>query len=466
MSMPGGVQPAVIPLQTTAATVAAIRPGQQVATVLQGTPGNLTAQVAGVRLALGNLPQFQPGQAVLLEVAATANGFKLQITPREGQGQTSQVAPQPATASPPASPTQAPAPATSSAARQVDAAAVFQRTSTADGAPGQAARVAEQQTAPRAAAALPATVSNATVLRSALDALGVLSRLETARPIVPGHIPLNTDAVRNLLALFVERGTVGEDIALIQSQVRQAAQAGILERPVADQIIRVLSAPVFDDASDLGEVLQRLAASRPEATEARVAQALNTGNIDRMLERVGEEVRTQVERLRQNADLVRFVEQRGQGRSFDAAVDRVIERLSGTQVQNLRGMEQPYHFMELAFPAGAAIQHGQVHFFSDGRGGRRELDAKNATVVLDLKTSRLGDLWISMQVLSGRCACVFRTTNDASAASIETDAPELVKQLETAGYPGASVQVKVWHGDRLRETADLMRRFAGLNVRG
>jgi hypothetical protein len=40
----------------------------------------------------------------------------------------------------------------------------------------------------------------------------------------------------------------------------------------------------------------------------------------------------------------------------------------------------------------------------------------------------------------------------------------LVRALEESGYTSATVHVALWDGNRLRETAHLMRRFAGIDV--
>ena len=143
---------------------------------------------------------------------------------------------------------------------------------------------------------------------------------------------------------------------------------------------------------------------------------------------------------------------------------RVAERLTGGQLQNLRGLEQSYVFLELPFQTGAPLRHGQVHLFSDGHGKRRNIDANNATVALDLSMTKLGDLWITLRVVNGQCACKFRATSQPVADAIEAASGDLVQALGAAGYPRAMVQVALWDGDRLKRVTLLMRRFSGLDV--
>lgn len=127
-------------------------------------------------------------------------------------------------------------------------------------------------------------------------------------------------------------------------------------------------------------------------------------------------------------------------------------------------MDQSYLFLDLPFASGMPIREGRVHFFAEGRARDRGFDAKNATVALDLVTSRLGALWIVIRIFEGHCACRFCATSEAAVETLQSTAHELAQALDNAGYPNAAVQATLWDGDRLRETANLMRRFSGIDV--
>ena len=94
------------------------------------------------------------------------------------------------------------------------------------------------------------------------------------------------------------------------------------------------------------------------------------------------------------------------------------------------------------------------------------MSSKDATVVLDLSMTRLGDLWIALTIARGRCSCRFRAANPAAVQAIRAERDGLIQALQSAGYPGAQVRVEPWDGDRLGEAAGLMRRFSGINVNG
>jgi Flagellar hook-length control protein FliK len=133
-------------------------------------------------------------------------------------------------------------------------------------------------------------------------------------------------------------------------------------------------------------------------------------------------------------------------------------------MQNLRTFAAPYLFLDLPFPPDAPISRAQIHVFGEGGRGRH-FDRRNASITLDLSTPRLGDLWISLTITGGACTCVVRAAREATVAAITAATPELGQALAEAGYPDASVQVTSWSGNRLEETAQLMRRFSGLDVR-
>jgi hypothetical protein len=199
--------------------------------------------------------------------------------------------------------------------------------------------------------------------------------------------------------------------------------------------------------------------------EARIALAIATGNFEALGESLRSDLEAQLSDLRRDDALLRFLEGSGQLRTFEQAVDRVLERFTGAQLQNLRSLELPYQFLEVPVASGSPFDRIQVHFFGEGR-GKRGFSRTDATVVLDLSMTRLGDVWIALSIARGRCTCRFRAANPAAVQAIRTGKDDLVRALAEAGYPGAQVRVEPWNGDRFNEAAALMRRFSGINVSG
>jgi hypothetical protein len=100
----------------------------------------------------------------------------------------------------------------------------------------------------------------------------------------------------------------------------------------------------------------------------------------------------------------------------------------------------------------------------EGGGKAQRFDAANATVVIDLSTSALGELWITLSAVHGVCSCWIRARDVDAMTALQEMQGELADRLSRAGYPNASVQTALWDGDRVRELATMMRRFKGLNI--
>jgi len=299
------------------------------------------------------------------------------------------------------------------------------------------------------------------LVAAVLESLGAPIGPELPSQLVPANLPQTPDAVRALLALFVSRGAMGEDLRQIAALVEQAVAAGALPRSDSEALLARI---VVSEPGDFHPVLEQLADAAGHTLEARIAMALAAGNLDDIIDTLRTDLRAHLARLRENPVLQRFLQRTGQLRTFETAVDRVLERLVGAQLQNLRGLEQPYLFLEVPCSPDSGIQHAQVHVFSEGHGKKREFDAANALVAFDLATTRLGDLWITLRITQGRCLCRFCATRPAAVDALTGAAHELVQALEQAGHHGARVEVALWDADRLRETAALMRRFSGINV--
>ena len=210
---------------------------------------------------------------------------------------------------------------------------------------------------------------------------------------------------------------------------------------------------------------QRIAQAAGRSMEARLASAISSGRIDRLLIALREDIQAELLRLRNDEAVARHFRNEGRINEFQQAADRLLNRLTAIQTQNLRAFELPYLFLELPFAPESPLRHVQLHFFGEGQGSSSRFDAKNSTVVIDLETANLGALWITMTITSGHCSCWLRVTEMRLVEQLEDAAGELVEQFAQAGYPGAEVQVTLWDGDRLKETAGLMRRFSRINLR-
>lgn len=450
-----GIQP---PILTAALTLpdllSIVRPGQVLQGSIQSHEGELMVHVAGARAPIPEGAALRPGQLVTVEVLTSESGVQLRITPQ---------LPEPPHHTPQTSLTSPTGP-TSLTSRTAQITIGIQ-----EGA-------------------------LATLLSSVLAELGALEHMGAASQMLPAHLPANEAAVRLALALFLAEPSTGADLQLIAAVLRQAAEMGVIPTRVAGDFLAVASqfvaaferppvssnaargaptagnlrqadrAPVAEETPKLQNVLRRVTELATRPTEARVAAAVARGAMDKLLDEVREDLRTHLAHIRASGPLSRHLSSTGQLRPFEQAVERVLARQTGVQLLNLRALEGPYVFFEVPFGSDTPIRRAQVHFFGDSERGK-PFDPQNASVMLDLATTMLGDLWISLSVTRGQCVCRFGVCNEAAAKVIKNSSAELVAGLADAGYPGAQMYVVLWDGDRMAETARLMRRFAGLDVR-
>ena len=389
-----------------------VRAGQTLQGVVEGVPGRMTVVAAGARIPLPESASLTPGQAVVVEVRENAQGLQLRVTPVAQRGA-------PALVQTPAAPL---------------------------------------------ASALPLDMIGAI-----LKALGSSLPTETAAQLLPGSVPQTESVIRALLTQFVVRASVGEDLERIAATLTQALAAGDVTEDAVREVLALRAEQRPSTAPEYEAFVRRAADHSGARLEARIAEALASSDPQHMGSRLEEifqsDLRAVLSRLQSNESLDAHLRQTGQAKTFNTAVDRVLDRLAGNQFQNVRGLEQPYWFIELPLAPGGPIQQAQLHVFEDKYGPGRAADVKNASVMLNVTTTRLGNLWIALQTDEGACSCRFCATTPAAAQAIEDASGELAQAFAQAGYSSAAIHVALWDGDVPRETATLMRRFAGLNVK-
>lgn len=443
MSSP--LQPVYIPVPTLTADAAALRVAWPIHAIVEASESGLFVQAGNVRIPLGTTPALVAGQVVVLELLNRPEGLRLQITPLESFIAQSLADSSTVVRGPAQSPTPPNLPQSPPQTPTVDAPPSI--------ATAETARNESLQALVRAALESLATAGNRVSMPP-----------EAATPLVPSPAPLDAAVVRSLMALFATRGALGEDLTVLLTMMNEAAAAGVAPIPPALEKL-LLTEDVFRTSEqELRQTFATVLRRAATPAEARLALVPAEDAAEVLLEHLREDLPTQLAQLRQNPALSRFLEARGQLRAFHDVVGRVIDRIAAGHLQNLRALDHTYLFMELAFPADSPIRFGQVHMIGEEGGTGRRFDPRHATVVLDLSTTRLGDLWIRLTVAANQCSCTFLTTESEAVAAIAGESPSLVEALNAAGYPNARVHVALWDGDRFRETVALMRRFAGINV--
>lgn len=338
--------------------------------------------------------------------------------------------------------------------------------------PGQLVRVetsvndrgAQIQITPvQQSASPPLSPGIAALITGVLEQLGAISAAPYAARLVPESLPRTSQAMRQVLSLFLREDSLGEELGQLAALLSGAERAGAIPQEFS-QMARTL----FPDDPELsGErlVASLISASKDRFMEALIGRAIDQGKTDNLLAQFSQELRAALASLRQDERLVSWLKSKGQWRTFEQLTGRIAERLAGARLQNLQALDHAYFYLELPLSPDSGIRRAQIHFFGEERpGGKNRFSKENASVVLDLETTRLGPLWVTLRMTGGQCSCVFRTPDNVVARLIEESTDELKSALESAGFRGTLVETGPWDGDHRKETANLMQRFSRIDL--
>ena len=385
-----------------------LRPGTVLHATVEGAPGRLSAVSGSLRVPLPDSAPFQLRQPVLIEVRDTPQGLQLLVRPAD------------APAAPSQPPVQPPVP-------KPDLAALLE------------------------------------MVAGALDAAGAPADPRLAAEILPASLPRTETAIREFLAPFAASALLGDDWAVLAGLVARAIAAGALPRRLAGLVNE--TARAFDalNPAQIEAALSR-AADDAVPVEARISAALASDVPDAVKELLSRDPRALLDVLRNHEPFQAFLRQSGQAKLFEGLADRIAARMTEAGVQNVRSLDQPYIFLQIPCAAEGPFRRGHIHIMSGGGSGGRKLDSRGAIIALDLSTARLGDLWITISLHDGRCACRICARSPETVEAVRAAAGELETSLKGAGYATAAVHAVLWDGDRLRALAALMRPYSGLDV--
>lgn len=401
--MAGPVGPGLLVTNLRARTVdtllSLLRPGQSVNTTVQGQPGNTFLMLRGARVPLEAGTQLQPGQRVSVTLTQTNDGPRLQIQPQ---------APPPPPTNPPPTP--------------------------------QAVE---------------------TILTRVVKSLDTPLTAANARPLLPQYLPLHEPAVRQLLTVLASRGNLGRDLQFVVTAMRRAVSAGAVPATAAHAMADLVRRVLTIDGSSSHEQLQQLAQQLKTPTEARLAHAIeqNFG----VKKSIQQDIRALLTQISRDGKLIEYLRATGEDRAVLRVVEQITDRIAGSQIQNTRAFEFPYLFLELPCDGEGPISQGHVHFFGDRNGNGQHIDRQNATIVLDLNTTRLGDLWIQLESHGTECACQFRVTSEAVRDALRAESESLKSDLTALGYEQTHITFDLWDGDRLRELGERFGRVSGVS---
>lgn len=323
-------------------------------------------------------------------------------------------------------------------------------------------RITPQSASPAGPAGTPAPLSQ--VVATVLESLSALGAAGDAAHVLHQSMPANEAAVRNVLNLFLSDAQTGSDLNALLGTVNAAAQAGALSQRLADSFGLLVSTLVFAGDRDLRALLQHWRHGG-RTVEGRLAMAMQSGRLNELLAELDGDLRGLLLRIRHDETFVRFLRGEGRFRGFQDATDRVLERLTGAALQNLKSLEQPYLFLDIPAHENTDLERLQLHFMSERKDGGKRVDPRNCTVAIDISLSRLGALWIVLRVVQSRCSCLIRAMSVHIVDTLRSEQAGFVESLASAGFDAAQVRFGLWQGNRLREVGQFLRQYARMDVK-
>ncbi|MBX7256393.1 MAG: hypothetical protein K1Y02_08530 [Candidatus Hydrogenedentes bacterium] len=486
MSGLGGVNPFTVSVNPVGPQGPAFRVGQVLEGVVQNTGKELLLLVSGRSVALPPNAPFAGGQTVSAEVLRTSPSLQLRISPP-----VSQIPSEVITSNSTVSLALAPRFSASSVGanvaqvlngviQQTPQGPVFQAGQTTiplASVPdnlvgtalsarfvetGQGSRLLVWQTEASATSAPTTGRSLPEVLGRIFQVFGQSGLAERAASLIPRALPPGEAAIRLVASLFLERGVGAELVERLVTLVKQGAASGVVSDDLQKRLLSLLTRTAGSESKELLAALRIAAQTSSRSPEAALARAF--AQSEGLSATLADDLRSAIHQLRTSEPFRAFLEKTGQMQEFNTTSSSLIERITANQLQNLRGLETSYLYFEPAFVPGSGLSSAHIHAFGDGS-GKQSFPSENSTVVLDLSTTRLGDLWITLSAVQGACSCVFRTREPLVAVLIDEHAPELEKLLsDTANFTYTQVRAVVWNNDRLSAAIDLFRPLEGIDT--
>lgn len=301
------------------------------------------------------------------------------------------------------------------------------------------------------------------ILAPILESLGKLELGPRLQGILPRELPMTSGSLQPLITVLLSKQALGADLDQFTQIVHSAAvNPGGLGQGTIQAIAQWLGLVPPTDRAAWHALLQR---SREEqAAVARIAASLKPGADSSVLASLKESAASLATRLLDDPAFLQSLKEDGQLEPFKALAQRMQDRATGVDLQNLRGLDQAYQFTELPVREAHGFHRAQIHNFQEKSGQGKESGTAVHRTVLDLDMTQLGALWISLQRTGDQCACQFRVADPEVAALLESEGPALEAALAEAGFASVSVTTLLWDGNREEALIRLLAPFQKLDL--
>jgi hypothetical protein len=311
------------------------------------------------------------------------------------------------------------------------------------------------------AGASPPAPSLDRILTPILESLGKLGLAHRIHGAIPRYAPTTSTTLQPLLMVLLSERALGTDLAQFSQLLSSVASQGALGQGTAQAIAQWLGLVPPTGSEAWRAILLR---SREEqSAAARIAASLKTETGQTGLSGLKESAAALAGRLLADTDFLQALDKEDL-EPFKALAHRIQERATGADLQNLRSLDQSYQFLELPVPESNGFHRAQLHTFQDKSGPGREIGAPVHRTVLDLETTQLGALWVTLRSTGNQCACQFRVEDSAVTDLLQSEAPALEAALTAAGFAGATVSAVLWNGNREEALIALLAPYQKLDL--
>ena len=297
-----------------------------------------------------------------------------------------------------------------------------------------------------AAGAAPNSPTPASALTPILEALGKLELAQRIHGAIPRHAPTTDAALRPLLTVLLAEQGLGADLDQLARTLTAVAPQLSPGQGAALAIAQWLGLVPASDSAAWRTLLLR---SREEqSVAARIAASIKSESSSGDLGALKKSAAALASRLLSDPEFMHALKEDAKLDPFKALAQRLQDRSTGADLQNLRSLDQSYQFLEIPVAESQGFRRAQLHTFEEKSGPARPPGSSVHTTVLDLETTHLGALWVSLQSAGPQCTCHFRVEDPAVAELLSKEAAALESSLADAGFGRAAVSATLWNGNR------------------
>ncbi|HOV61797.1 MAG TPA: flagellar hook-length control protein FliK [Candidatus Hydrogenedentes bacterium] len=318
------------------------------------------------------------------------------------------------------------------------------------------------------------------IVQLARQVLGTLAAdlvgdAERVVALLPPRVPLDHAVVKALITLFLARREFGNSTRELLTLLGEASRDGLELSPEAATLMALYAPEDSEEASSPDRVLTLLKNAPGGDLAEKVLASVVKGEVDMQdaLSGLRATIRQLVAILRQQRTLTSWASETGRGHRLEKALTTALDHGDAAALQHLHGERLPYRFFDLSGSMIPGLHHALIHWMPDrNRGGGHRAPSEGArhTLELDLSFSALGDVWVGMTAreegTERYCACRIRCAEGSTRELLARHSDQLRDGLRALGYERVQVSVEPWNGDRLAETARLLRALRPITLSG